>query len=127
VQSNDVQGNGVQGDRARYRRSCSAAAASGSAREQWGHAWRTSEAVEEKAAEGVALMQVDHSPRGGGGAVMARRARRRGGEAKSATGRDKLGGATVQPGTASSLHPCGGRGRSNATRVRHAVQDRRRW
>jgi hypothetical protein len=127
VQSNDVHGNGVQGDRARYRRSCSAAAASGSAREQRGHTWRTSEAVEEKAAEGMALMQADHGPRGGGGAVMARRAGRRGGKAKAATGRDKLVGATVQPGTASSLHPCGSRGRSNAARVRRAAQDRRRW
>jgi hypothetical protein len=44
---------------------------------------------------------------------MARRAGRRGGEAKAATGCDELEGATVQPGMASSLHPCGGRGRSN--------------
>jgi hypothetical protein len=36
-----------------------------SAREQWGRAWRTSEAVEEKAAEGMALMQADRDPHGG--------------------------------------------------------------
>jgi hypothetical protein len=80
---------GVQGGRARCGRSCSAAAAGGSAREQWGRAWWTSEAVEEKAAdegrrhcellvenggglartaaEGAALMQADHGPRGGKG------------------------------------------------------------
>jgi pentatricopeptide repeat protein len=46
-----------------------------------------------------------------------RRAGRRGGEAKAATGCDELEGAIVQPGTASSLHPCGGRGRSNVARV----------
>jgi hypothetical protein len=44
---------GVQGGRARCGRSCSAAAAGGSAREQRGHAWRTSKAVEEKAADEV--------------------------------------------------------------------------
>jgi hypothetical protein len=43
----------VQGGHARCGRSCSAAAAGGSAREQWGRAWRTSEAVEEKAAHEV--------------------------------------------------------------------------
>jgi hypothetical protein len=79
---------------------CRAAAAGGSAREQRGRAWRTSEAVEEKAAEGTALMQVDHGPCGGGEAVMARRAGRRGDEAKAATGCDELGGVTVQPGHA---------------------------
>jgi pentatricopeptide repeat protein len=52
-----------------------------------------------------------------------RRAGRRGGEARAATGCDELEGAAVQPGTASSLHPCGGRGRSNAARVRCAAQD----
>jgi hypothetical protein len=36
------------------------------------------------AAEGAALMQTDHSPRGGGGAVMAKRVGRRSGEAKAA-------------------------------------------
>jgi hypothetical protein len=51
----------------RCRRSCSAAAAGGSAREQRGRAWRTSRAVEEKAAEGTALMQADHGPRRGKG------------------------------------------------------------
>jgi hypothetical protein len=56
-----------------------------------------------------------------------RRARRRGGEAKAATGCDELGGDAVQPGTTSSLHPCGGRGKSNAARVRRAAQDRRWW
>jgi hypothetical protein len=30
----------------------------------------------------------------------------------------------VQPGTASSPHPCEGRGKSSAVRVRHAAQDR---
>jgi hypothetical protein len=84
----------------RCGRSGSAAAAGGSAREQRGRAWRMSEAVEEKAAEGTALMQVDHGPRGGGEAVMARRAGRRGGEAKAVTGCDELGGVTVQPGHA---------------------------
>jgi hypothetical protein len=33
--------------------------------------------------EGAALMQTDHSPRGGRGAVMARQAGRRGGKAKA--------------------------------------------
>jgi hypothetical protein len=39
---------------------------------------------------------------------------RRSCKAKAATGRDELGGATVQPGTASSLYSCGGR--AGATR-----------
>jgi pentatricopeptide repeat protein len=56
-----------------------------------------------------------------------RRAGRRGGEAKAATECDELGGDAVQPGTTSYLHPCGGRGRSNAARVRRAAQDRQRW
>jgi hypothetical protein len=72
-------------------------------------------------------MQADHGPRGGGEAVRVRRAGRRGDGAKAATGGDELGGATVQPGTASSLHPCRGQGRSNAARVRRAAQDWRRW
>jgi hypothetical protein len=55
------------------------------------------------------------------------RAGRRSGEANAATGCDELEGATVQPGTVSSLCPCGGRGRSNAARVRRAAHDRRRW
>jgi hypothetical protein len=42
-----------------------------------------SEAVKEKATEGTALMQTDHSPRGGGGAVMAKRVGRRSGKAKA--------------------------------------------
>jgi hypothetical protein len=33
----------------------------------------------------------------------------------------------VQPGTASSLHPCEVGGRSNAARVRRAAHDQRRW
>jgi hypothetical protein len=41
------------------------------AREQQGRIWRTSEAVEEKTTEGTTLMQTDHGPRRGGGAVMA--------------------------------------------------------
>jgi hypothetical protein len=49
---------------------------------------------------------------------------RRSCKAKAAAGRDELGRATVQLGMASSLHPCGGRGRSNAARVRRAAQDR---
>jgi hypothetical protein len=62
----------------RCGRSCSAAAVARSAREQWGRAWRTSEAVEEKAAEGMALMQADHGPRGGrGGECGAAKRRRR--------------------------------------------------
>jgi hypothetical protein len=80
MQGDGVQDDGVQGGHARCGRSCSAAAAGGSAREQRGRAWRMSEAVEEKAAEGTALMQADHGPRGGGGAVMAWRAGRRGGD-----------------------------------------------
>jgi hypothetical protein len=44
---------GVQEGRARCRRSCSAAAAGGSAQEQRDRAWRTSEAVEEKAADEI--------------------------------------------------------------------------
>jgi hypothetical protein len=83
----------VQGGHARCGRSCSAAAAGGFAREQRGRTWRTSQAVEEKAAEGTALMQADHGPHGGGGAVMARRAGRRSGEAKVATGCNELEGA----------------------------------
>jgi hypothetical protein len=43
----------VQGGRARCGRSGSAAAAGGSAREQRDRAWRTSEAVEEKAADEI--------------------------------------------------------------------------
>jgi hypothetical protein len=43
----------VQGSHARCGRSCSAAAANGFAREQWGCAWRKSEAVEEKATDEV--------------------------------------------------------------------------
>jgi hypothetical protein len=97
VQGDDVQGDGVPcGGCGRF------------AREQRGRAWGTSEAVEEKAAEGTAQMQTDHGPRGGGGAVMARRIGRRSCEAKATARRDELGGATVQPGSTSSLHPCGG-------------------
>jgi hypothetical protein len=70
-QLRDVQDDGVQGSHARCGRSCSAMVASGFAWEQRGHAWRTSEAIEEKATEGTALMQTDHGPHGGGGAVMA--------------------------------------------------------
>jgi hypothetical protein len=57
---------------------------------------------------------------------MAWRAGRKGGEAKVATGCDEFEGATVQPGTVSSLRLCGGRDRSNAARVRRVAQDRRR-
>jgi hypothetical protein len=53
--------------------------------------------------------------------------RKEGGKAKAATGCDELRGATVQPDTASSLHPCGGQGRSNAAQVRRAAEDQRRW
>jgi hypothetical protein len=104
VQGDGVQDDSAQGGHAQCGRSCSAAAAGGSAREQRGRAWRTSEAVEEKAAEDTALMQADHGPRGGGKAVMARRIGRR-----------------------SYVATRGGRGRSNAARVRRAAQDRRRW
>jgi hypothetical protein len=45
------------------------------------------------AAEGATLMQADHGPRGGGGAVMAWRAGRKGSEVKAATGCDELEGA----------------------------------
>jgi hypothetical protein len=60
-----VQDDGVQGGHARCGRSCSAVAADESVREQRGRAWGTSEAVEEKAAEGTALMQADRDPHGG--------------------------------------------------------------
>jgi hypothetical protein len=78
------------------------------------------------AAEGAALMQAGLDSRGGGGALMARQVRRRSCEAKAAVGRDELEGDAVQPGTTSSLHPCGGQGKSNAAQVRRAAQDRRR-
>jgi hypothetical protein len=58
---------------------------------------------------------------------MARQVGRKSCEAKAVVGHNKLEGATVEPGTASSLHPCGGQGKSNAARVRRAAQDRRRW
>jgi hypothetical protein len=45
------------------------------------------------AAEGATLMQADHGPRGGGGAVMAWQAGRKGSKAKAATGCNELGGA----------------------------------
>jgi hypothetical protein len=45
--------NGVQGEYARCGRSCSAAAANGFAREQRSRTWKTSEAVEKKAADEV--------------------------------------------------------------------------
>jgi hypothetical protein len=76
VQDNDeklhgVQDDGVLGSHARCGRSCSAAAAGGSAQEQRDRTWRTSEAVKEKAVEGAVLMQAGLGPRKGGGAVMA--------------------------------------------------------
>jgi hypothetical protein len=40
-----------------------------------------------------------------------------------AVGRDELGGDAVQPGTTSSLYPCGDRSRSNVARVRRATQN----
>jgi hypothetical protein len=69
------------------------------------------------AAEGTALIQVDHSPREGDGVSMAWRIGKRSRGAKAVVGRDKLGGDAVQPGTTSSLHLYGSRGGSNATRV----------
>jgi hypothetical protein len=51
------------------------------------------ENVEEEATEGMALMQADHGPHGGGGVIMARRIGRRSCEAKATTGCDELGGA----------------------------------
>jgi hypothetical protein len=98
-----VPDDGAQGSHVRCGRSCSTAAAGGSAREQWDRAWRTSETVEatdevrrhcellvenggdlaRTAAEGVILVQAGLGPRGGGGAVMARRAGRKGSEAKA--------------------------------------------
>jgi hypothetical protein len=50
----------------------------------------------------------------------------RGGRAHRALSRRWLS-AAVQPGMTSSLHPCGGRGRSNEAQVRRAAQDRWRW
>jgi hypothetical protein len=100
---------------------------SGCGRIRTGAAGPRVENVEEEAAEGTALMQADHGPHGGGGVIMVRRIGRRSCEVKATAGRDELGGATVQPGTASSLHPCGGRGRSNVVRVRRAAQDQRWW
>jgi hypothetical protein len=79
------------------------------------------------AAEGAALVQAGLDPHGGEGALMARQVGRRSCEAKAAVGRDELRGDAVQPGTTSSLHPCGARGKSNAARVRHVAQDRQRW
>jgi hypothetical protein len=84
----------VQEGRARCGRSCSATVAGGFAREQQGCAWRMSEAIEEKATEGTALMQTDLGPRGGGRTVMARRAGKKGSEAEVATGCNEHGGAT---------------------------------
>jgi hypothetical protein len=72
-------------------------------------------------------MQAGLDPRRGGGALMARQVGRRSCEAKAAVRHDELGGDAVQPGMTSSLHPCGGQGKSNAARVRCTVQDRRRW
>jgi hypothetical protein len=58
LQDNDeqlrgVQDDGVQGSHARCGRSCRVVATGGSAREQRGHAWGTSETVEEKAADEI--------------------------------------------------------------------------
>jgi hypothetical protein len=99
VQDNDKQlrgvpDDGVQGSHARCGRSCRAVAAGGSAQEQRDRAWRTSEAVEEKATEGTALMQTDLGPCGGGRTVMARQAGKKGGEAEVATGCNEHRGAT---------------------------------
>jgi hypothetical protein len=58
----DMQDDGVQGDHARCRRSCSAAAAGGSAREQ--RAARR-DGLARTAAEVAVPMQADHSPPGG--------------------------------------------------------------
>jgi hypothetical protein len=93
-QLHGVQDDGVQGGHARCGRSCSVAATGESAREQRGHAWRTSEAIEVKATEGTALMPTDLGPRGGRRTVMARRAGKKGGKAEVATGCNELGGAT---------------------------------
>jgi hypothetical protein len=57
---------------------------------------------------GGGQVRADLDPRGGGEALLARRVGRRSCGAKAAVTRDELGGASVQPGTASSLHPCRG-------------------
>jgi hypothetical protein len=75
------------------------------------------EAVKENAAEGTALIQVDHGPREGEGVSMTWRIGKRSREAKAVVGRDELGEDAVQLGTTSSLRLSGSRGGSNATRV----------
>jgi hypothetical protein len=109
------------GNRRRRRsgRSCSVTVTGGFAREQQGHVWRTSEAIEEKTMEGMALMQIDLGPRGGGRTVMQGEPERKAAERRwrpDAT-------SSKEPRTASSLHPCKGRSRSSATWVRRATQD----
>jgi hypothetical protein len=47
---------------------------------------------------------------------------RRSCEAEAVAGRDELRGAAVQPGTMSSLHPCGGQGRNSAAQDRRAAR-----
>jgi hypothetical protein len=49
AQGDGVQDDGVQGGHVLCERSCSAAAAGGSAREQWSRAWRTSRRRQRKA------------------------------------------------------------------------------
>jgi hypothetical protein len=106
--------SGAQGSRCRGAVTrCGCGPARG---KQWSRAWRTSETIEEKAADevrrhcellvknggglartaaaGAALVRAGLGPHRGGGAVMVRRAGRRGGEAKAATRCDELGGAT---------------------------------
>jgi hypothetical protein len=64
-------------------------------------------------------VRADLGPRGGGEALMAWQVGRRSCGAKAAVGRDELGGASVQPGTASSLHPCRGACVCKATNHAH--------
>jgi hypothetical protein len=77
---------------------------------QRGHAWRTTEAVKEKAVEGAALMQTDHGPRGGGGAVTARRAGRKG-RRSCRTRRSKRNWTGASAGASGSVLPVAGSAR----------------
>jgi hypothetical protein len=65
-------------------------------------------------------VRADLNPSGGREALMAWQVGRRSCGVKAAVGRDELGGASVQPGTASSLHPCRGACVCKATDHAHA-------
>jgi hypothetical protein len=69
---------------------------------------------------GGGQVRADLDPSGGGEALMAREVGRRSCGAKAAVGRDELRGVSVQPSTASSLHPCRGACVCKATDHAHA-------